>query len=520
MKKVGFKISTRLALAFGTLLLLFVIGGFLSLWQLGKLNARISEIVDDGNVKMYLAQDMSRQVSNGVDSIKTTLLVSDKSAVDDLSKRISEAKQRFMNDREKLVKMSRNSGDTTALVDAIFETHDQRVVADVDQFVALAQKGQREEAGQWYVSRTGPSMQALQDAITRFIEFQTGKNAELRVRSEADYGQSKITSLVALGLITLLIAWIGIALARSLRRDLGAEPVVARDAAFVVAQGDLSRSLPVEGAPPGSLIVAMSEMQSGLRKVVESVRHHAETVTVASREIAQGNSELSARTEEQAASLEETAASMTQLTETVKQNADNAREANVLAAHATGIADAGNESVQEMVRTIGDISGSSTKISEITNLIEGIAFQTNILALNAAVEAARAGEQGRGFAVVASEVRALAQRSAAAAKEIKELIASSVAMIQGGAKQAGEVGTTMGEVKQAIKRVSDIMGEIAASSEEQSRGIEQVHQAVSQMDEMTQQNAALVEQAAAASMSLDEQARNLKDAVSVFKTVG
>jgi methyl-accepting chemotaxis protein len=208
---------------------------------------------------------------------------------------------------------------------------------------------------------------------------------------------------------------------------------------------------------------------------------------------------------------------MTQLTETVKQNADNARQANALATRATDLADTGNDAVQGMVGTIEKISGSSTKISEITGVIEGIAFQTNILALNAAVEAARAGEQGRGFAVVASEVRSLAQRCSGAAKEIKDLIESSVTMIQDGARQAAEVGLTMGEVKQAIKQVSDIVGEIAAASEEQSRGIEQVNQAVNQMDEVTQQNAALVEQAAASAQSLEEQATNLNHAVSVFK---
>jgi methyl-accepting chemotaxis protein len=237
---------------------------------------------------------------------------------------------------------------------------------------------------------------------------------------------------------------------------------------------------------------------------------------VATGEIASGNLDLSARTEEQAASLQETAASLTQLTQTVKHNADNAREANALAARATDITGAGNTAVHHMVDTIERINSSSAKISEITGVIEGIAFQTNILALNAAVEAARAGEDGRGFAVVAGEVRNLAQRSASAAKEIKELIGSSVAMIRDGATQATEVGTTMDQIKLAIKQVSDIVGEIASASEEQSRGIEQVSLAVTQMDEVTQRNAALVEEAAAAAQSLEEQATSLKDAVAAF----
>ncbi|TKC92281.1 HAMP domain-containing protein [Trinickia terrae] len=250
---------------------------------------------------------------------------------------------------------------------------------------------------------------------------------------------------------------------------------------------------------------------------ISDVRTVAGVVHIAAVEIASGNEDLSARTEKQAISLEQTASSIAQLTEIVKQNTDNARQANALASRATGLADTGDDAVQGMVHTIGQISGSSTKISEITGVIEGIAFQTNILALNAAVEAARAGEQGRGFAVVASEVRSLAQRSAAAAKEIKELIDSSVAMIRGGAQQVSEVGVTMGEVRQAIKQVSDIVGEIASASEEQSRGIEQVNRAVMQMDGVTQQNAALVEQAAAAAQSLEQQAIKLKEAVSAFK---
>jgi methyl-accepting chemotaxis protein len=261
----------------------------------------------------------------------------------------------------------------------------------------------------------------------------------------------------------------------------------------------------------------MRKMRDQLTAAIRQIHGCTDNITIGSSEIAGGNTDLSARTEEQAASLEQTASSMTELTETVKQNADNARQANALATRTSEMADAGNDAVQGMVQTIGQISGSSNKISEITGVIEGIAFQTNILALNAAVEAARAGEQGRGFAVVASEVRSLAQRSAGAAKEIKELIGSSVAIIQSGAQQAADVGMTMDEVKRAIKQVSDIVGEIAAASEEQSRGIEQVNQAIMQMDAVTQQNASLVEEAAAAAQSLEEQAGGLKNAVAVFK---
>jgi len=359
------------------------------------------------------------------------------------------------------------------------------------------------------------------DAVAGLLRDDSQINVE-EAKQYSDDGESLYRTLLSIAIVLVgigLVVAIGVSvyLLRVILRPLRK----AIDAANHIADGQLDNRIESDSRGEfGELLDALGKMDRNLSNTVRGIKTSTESVSVAAREIASGNTDLSSRTEEQAASLEETAASMTQLTETVKQNADNARQANTLATRATDMADTGNDSVQTMVGTIGQISSSSTKISEITGVIEGIAFQTNILALNAAVEAARAGEQGRGFAVVASEVRSLAQRSAAAAKEIKELISSSVTMIQDGAKQATEVSTTMGQVKQAIKQVSDIVGEITAASEEQSRGIEQVNQAVGQMDEVTQQNAALVEQAAAAAQSLEEQANRLKDAVSAFKLTG
>lgn len=289
--------------------------------------------------------------------------------------------------------------------------------------------------------------------------------------------------------------------------------------AHAVAAGDLSTKIEPRSTVNGfgRLINALGEMNTNLVKLVSEVRSNASNIATAASEIASGNSDLSHRTEEQASSLEETASSMEELTSTVKQNADNARQANQLAAGASEVAVRGGTVVGQVVQTMNSINESSKKIVDIISVIDGIAFQTNILALNAAVEAARAGEQGRGFAVVATEVRTLAQRSAAAAKEIKELINDSVVKVEDGSRLVDEAGATMDEIVNAVKRVTDIMSEISAASQEQSSGIEQVNQAVTQMDAVTQQNAALVEEATAAAESMQEQAQVLAQAVSVFK---
>ncbi|MGA3982218.1 methyl-accepting chemotaxis protein [Ralstonia nicotianae] len=285
-----------------------------------------------------------------------------------------------------------------------------------------------------------------------------------------------------------------------------------------ISRGNLTEQIVVTSQDEmGALTRGLQDMQRGLIRTIETMRGGSDSIASATKQIAAGNMDLSQRTEEQASSLEETASSMEELTSIVKQNADNARQASTLAVNASDIAVKGGEVVGRVVETMAGINDSSKKIADIIGVIEGIAFQTNILALNAAVEAARAGEQGRGFAVVAGEVRSLAQRSAGAAKEIKELISDSVGRVENGTTLVAEAGTVIDEVVVAVKRVTDIMGEISAASDEQSSGIEQVNQAVNQMDEVTQQNAALVEEAAAAAQSLEEQARLLRETVASFR---
>jgi methyl-accepting chemotaxis protein len=330
------------------------------------------------------------------------------------------------------------------------------------------------------------------------------------------WGRSVNFLIFALGIMGALII-ICLFIARSITRPMHHAIKIAQ----AVAAGDLTTRINVENKnETGQLMQALKDMNASLLKTVQQVRSGTDTIAAASSQIAAGNLDLSSRTERQASSLEETASSMEELTSTVRQNADNARQANQLAQSASEVALKGGEVVAQVVETMGSINNSSNKIVDIIGVIDGIAFQTNILALNAAVEAARAGEQGRGFAVVATEVRSLAQRSAAAAKEIKTLIGDSVDKVDAGSQLVEQAGSTMEQIVASIARVTDIMGEITAASSEQSAGIEQVNRAITEMDDVTQQNAALVEQAAAAAESMRDQASTLAQMVSVFKLDG
>ena len=360
----------------------------------------------------------------------------------------------------------------------------------------------------------------VEEILQKMVAYSDGQAKDSMENVAGTYKASRMMMLVlVLGGIAASIG-LGVAMARMLGLQIGGEPAYAAGIVDRVAAGDLTVHVDLRKGDSRSLLFAIHKMQLELTRVISQIRQASGTIATASSEIAAGNHDLSSRTEEQASSLEETAASMEELTSTVKQNADNARQANQLAVSASSVAVKGGSVVAEVVGTMGAINASSRKIVDIIGVIDGIAFQTNILALNAAVEAARAGEQGRGFAVVAAEVRNLAQRSAAAAKEIKTLIGDSVDKVEEGSKQVAEAGRTMDEIVDSVKRVTDIMAEITAASQEQTAGIEQVNQAITQMDQVTQQNAALVEEAAAAASSLQEQASELSQVVSVFQLEG
>jgi methyl-accepting chemotaxis protein-1 (serine sensor receptor) len=350
-------------------------------------------------------------------------------------------------------------------------------------------------------------------ADAALADFQKQAAAKGYDDAVSNYHMVRNVSIAAIvgGLFIAMVTWF------SLSRAIGVPLADALAHFDAIAAGDLRRDVQVTSNDEmGQLLSGLAKMRSSLVDTVRTVRSGSDAIASATQEIAAGNLDLSSRTEEQASALQQTAASMEQLTGTVKQNADNASQASKLAESASHIANSGSEVVAKVVTTMREINDSSSKIADIISIIEGIAFQTNILALNAAVEAARAGEEGRGFAVVAGEVRTLAQRSSAAAKEIKGLIDTSVDRVQSGTALVDNAGRTMTEIIGAVQRVTDIMGEIAAASKEQSGGIDQVALAVGQMDEATQQNAALVEEATAASQSLEDQADKLREAVAVF----
>jgi methyl-accepting chemotaxis protein len=390
-------------------------------------------------------------------------------------------------------------------------------LAAQQKVLAMGRDNKQQDAADISDGLASTAYDATFSALTAQMTLGVEGGAAAAAAARATYRQAQfgVAGVLVLGLLVGVgCAWTFV---RRLLKQLGGEPHQAAAVAHAVAEGDLTTHIPLRPGDTTSLMARLHAMQLSLGRAVSEVRQGSDSVATASAQIAQGNQDLSTRTEQQASALQQTAATMDELGSTVRNNADNAKQANQLALSASGVAVKGGEVVGQVVQTMKGINDSSRKIADIIGTIDGIAFQTNILALNAAVEAARAGEQGRGFAVVASEVRSLAQRSAEAAKEIKTLISASVERVEHGTQLVDQAGSTMEEIVAAIRRVTDIVGEISSASVEQSSGVAQVGQAVAQMDNATQQNAALVEQSAAAADSLRQQALQLVEAVAVFK---
>ena len=508
-------VGARLALGFGATTALGVLLAGLATWQMRSLSTALEQVAQDRIPKITLATQIKDDLNLTARSARNIVISAEPEFRQAELQRIAKAREGVV---ERMARLDRiinlpKARETFQRMSAQRE----RYGSGLDQLITLAQKGEHDQAAEFIVKQLRPLQNDLFKSIDEFMQLQIDASESLATNGAAAAQSSAVTQMLLALTLALLGGGTGWALARHLRRALGAEPQQVSDAVQRVAGGDLSQAIELRAGDASSVMANVQQMQQALAATVTQVRSTAEGVATASSQIAQGNQDLSQRTEEQASALQQTAATMTELNETVRHNADNARQANQLAGSASEAATRGGTVVGQVVQTMDGISESSRRIADIIGVIDGIAFQTNILALNAAVEAARAGEQGRGFAVVAGEVRTLAQRSAEAAREIKTLITRSVEQVEQGSQLVGDAGTRMNEIVDAIRRVADIVGEISSASAEQSTGVNQVGDAVNQMDQVTQQNAALVEESAAAAESLRQQAGQLVDAMAVFQ---
>ncbi len=514
------KVGTKLAAAFSALAIMVLIVSGLSLKSLGDADSAFSQYVSGINAQVNFAEGMRNAVNRRAVAARNLVLVRDAAdlakektlvlkADEDVMQQLDGLKKLFAVDtqappaaRQMIVELER--------IESLYGP----VARDI---VRLAVDGDHERAITKMNNECRPLLAQLLAKVSEFAQYATEHADELKTQANERFAVQRMVLMIACMLALALAAVAGFVITRGLTRALGAEPAELGQAAQRVADGDLRPLDEEHRAPQGSVLSSLAVMQRSLAGIVVQVRGASDSIATGSTEIAAGSADLSQRTEVQASALQETAATMDELSNTVRHNAENAGRANELAQGASQVAARGGDVVGQVVSTMRAINDSSKRIEDIIGVIDSIAFQTNILALNAAVEAARAGDQGRGFAVVASEVRNLAQRSAQAAREIKTLISDSVSQVQAGTSLVDQAGTTMQEVVTAIQRVTEIMAEISTASREQSSGVEQVGQAVAQMDQTTQQNASLVEESAVAAQSLQQQAKDLVQAVSLFK---
>jgi methyl-accepting chemotaxis protein len=506
------KLAHKLLASFALILLISAASGLYALVQIDRVNATATDLARQWMPAARTLQDMRYQLQRYRSQTMQHVIASSSEEMAVYDKSMPKLWDELLKNQQSYAQYVRTARERELL--AAIGKDFQAYAEQTSKVIALSHQLLTDDASE--VLR-GDSLK-----ISRSVNDKLGELAQINAQAseEANQAGDDLYAAARWWICALLLGSIAIGLtlavliARSISRPLESAVQLAQS----VAAGDLSARITVQGSDEvGQLLQALKEMNTSLQRIVGQVRQGTDSIASASSQIASGNQDLSSRTEEQASSLEQTAASMEELTSTVQQNASNAQQANQMASAASQVAVRGGSTVAQVVQTMSAINESSRKIVDIIGVIDSIAFQTNILALNAAVEAARAGDQGRGFAVVASEVRTLAQRSAEAAKQIKQLIDDSVTKVQEGSSQVDEAGKTMDEIVMSVRRVTDIMGEISVASHQQTSGIEQVSQAVAQMDQMTQQNAALVEESAAATEALRAQATALAEVVGFFK---
>lgn len=520
MKLSDIRVQTRLAIGFSVLLLFLFITGGLAIWTLNSLKLSIDTIANVNSVQRRLALDMRYQLQDQMVAVRNIAFLEDPTDLRTEKERISTSRNEYDKANAQLGKMF--SEDSSTLPE---EHRFYNAVANAklkatpifDRAIELGMSGNTAEAQRVLIKELRPVQRVWLSTLTELADLESRFNdeASLEAANLTDFQKRIIAILVSIAIACGVAA--ALLITRSVLRQLGGEPRDAQNIAALISKGDLSKPINLAAGDRSSLMYSLEIMRRQLSEIVMSIKESAESIASASNQIAQGNTDLSQRTEEQAASLEETASSIEELTSAVRQNQSNSQAGRQLPGECSVMVRDAGQIVSNVVTTMSEIATSSNKVHEIVSVIESIAFQTNILALNAAVEAARAGEQGRGFAVVASEVRALAQRSASSAKEIKSLIEASSDNVKVGSGLVSKAGEAMIGVVEAVEKMALITEEITQASSEQTTGFEQINIAVSQMDNVTQQNAALVEESAAAAHAMSEQANALLESVQKFR---
>jgi methyl-accepting chemotaxis protein len=512
------KISARLSVGFGLIIVLFILCAATALQGLWHARDSMNDTVNSKMKRYDLVLDMRGSARDMAIAVRNLALLTDPAQMQPEWKRLNDQRELFIHNRELLEQsMASNVSDEGKAALKRIVAAEPAALSTLMEAGKLGLSNRQEETTTYLMNTARPAQKALLDALNALTDVQMKLSRDTLAENGENISR---TALILMGLavlsILLAVATCMITV-RVLMRQLGGEPAQAQTLAAAIAGGDLSSPVALRRNDTSSLLASLAGMQANLRSLVSDIRDASVSVASAADEISQGNTELSSRTEQQAAALQETAASMEQLTATVKSNADGARQTADTARTTATLARTGGEELGRMSQTMNAISQSAVKVREITSVIEGIAFQTNILALNAAVEAARAGDQGRGFAVVAGEVRTLAQRSASAALDIKTLIEQAVAQVEDGVAEAADTGDNILKVVGMVGDLADAMDDISLSSSEQMQGISQVSLAVSQMDGVTQNNAALVEESSSASQSLSAQAHALRGMVDTFR---